>query len=210
MTSNIIITPRFTLITVLLVKKIKYDKNKLTVNWISTILLFESISQLASRTILSKANLLSSLQHLQTRKHRRQRLLLGKILTGRRDLTSHWLRELSVTDLIAACSGGTAKDVQEETAGERREEERILEAHEPAQSQTQFYLIYSLLYVNILQVLKGKMAQTDNKKFFENLTGAGKSIAVLTSGGDAQGNVTLVSFWRLMDIRFTLCFNVYL
>ncbi|XP_056105902.1 ATP-dependent 6-phosphofructokinase, platelet type isoform X4 [Rhinichthys klamathensis goyatoka] len=31
------------------------------------------------------------------------------------------------------------------------------------------------------------MAQPDNKKFFENLTGAGKSIAVLTSGGDAQG-----------------------
>uniref|UniRef100_A0A8C1E0R8 ATP-dependent 6-phosphofructokinase n=1 Tax=Cyprinus carpio carpio TaxID=630221 RepID=A0A8C1E0R8_CYPCA len=30
------------------------------------------------------------------------------------------------------------------------------------------------------------MAQTD-KKFFENLTGAGKAIAVLTSGGDAQG-----------------------
>ncbi len=124
MTSNIIITPQFTLITVLLVKKFKDDRNKLTVNWISTILLFESISQLASRTILSKANLLSSLQHLQTRKHRRQRLLLGEILTGRRDLTSHWLRELSVTDLIAACSGGTAKDVQEETTGERREEKR--------------------------------------------------------------------------------------
>ncbi|XP_043082176.1 ATP-dependent 6-phosphofructokinase, platelet type isoform X7 [Puntigrus tetrazona] len=31
------------------------------------------------------------------------------------------------------------------------------------------------------------MSQTDNKKFFENLTGAGKAIAVLTSGGDAQG-----------------------
>ncbi|KAJ8396106.1 hypothetical protein AAFF_G00021790 [Aldrovandia affinis] len=31
------------------------------------------------------------------------------------------------------------------------------------------------------------MSQSDNKKFFENLTGAGKSIAVLTSGGDAQG-----------------------
>ncbi|KAL7874101.1 hypothetical protein SRHO_G00050710 [Serrasalmus rhombeus] len=31
------------------------------------------------------------------------------------------------------------------------------------------------------------MAQPDNKKFFENLTGAGKAIAVLTSGGDAQG-----------------------
>ncbi|XP_051970344.1 ATP-dependent 6-phosphofructokinase, platelet type-like isoform X1 [Xyrauchen texanus] len=31
------------------------------------------------------------------------------------------------------------------------------------------------------------MAQTENKKFFENLTGAGKAIAVLTSGGDAQG-----------------------
>lgn len=33
------------------------------------------------------------------------------------------------------------------------------------------------------------MAQPDNKKFFENLTGAGKAIAVLTSGGDAQGTV---------------------
>ena len=32
------------------------------------------------------------------------------------------------------------------------------------------------------------MAQPDSKKvFFENLTGAGKAIAVLTSGGDAQG-----------------------
>uniref|UniRef100_A0A8C2CX61 Phosphofructokinase, platelet a n=1 Tax=Cyprinus carpio TaxID=7962 RepID=A0A8C2CX61_CYPCA len=31
------------------------------------------------------------------------------------------------------------------------------------------------------------MAQTDNKRFFENLSGAGKAIAVLTSGGDAQG-----------------------
>lgn len=28
----------------------------------------------------------------------------------------------------------------------------------------------------------------DSKKFFENLSGAGKSIGVLTSGGDAQGN----------------------
>lgn len=34
------------------------------------------------------------------------------------------------------------------------------------------------------------MAQPDSKKiFFENLSGAGKSIAVLTSGGDAQGTV---------------------
>uniref|UniRef100_A0AAY3ZWZ9 ATP-dependent 6-phosphofructokinase n=1 Tax=Denticeps clupeoides TaxID=299321 RepID=A0AAY3ZWZ9_9TELE len=31
------------------------------------------------------------------------------------------------------------------------------------------------------------MAQPDNKKFFESLSGAGKAIAVLTSGGDAQG-----------------------
>ncbi|XP_064188398.1 ATP-dependent 6-phosphofructokinase, platelet type isoform X2 [Anguilla rostrata] len=31
------------------------------------------------------------------------------------------------------------------------------------------------------------MAQSDHKKFFENLSGAGKAIAVLTSGGDAQG-----------------------
>lgn len=36
------------------------------------------------------------------------------------------------------------------------------------------------------------MAQPDSKKiFFENLSGAGKAIAVLTSGGDAQGKV-----WR--------------
>lgn len=33
------------------------------------------------------------------------------------------------------------------------------------------------------------MPQSENKKFFENLTGAGKAIAVLTSGGDAQGTV---------------------
>ncbi|KAK6492233.1 ATP-dependent 6-phosphofructokinase [Huso huso] len=31
------------------------------------------------------------------------------------------------------------------------------------------------------------MARPDQKKFFENLSGAGKAIAVLTSGGDAQG-----------------------
>uniref|UniRef100_A0A3B4DIB8 ATP-dependent 6-phosphofructokinase n=1 Tax=Pygocentrus nattereri TaxID=42514 RepID=A0A3B4DIB8_PYGNA len=31
------------------------------------------------------------------------------------------------------------------------------------------------------------LTKPDNKKFFENLTGAGKAIAVLTSGGDAQG-----------------------
>ncbi|XP_026093448.1 ATP-dependent 6-phosphofructokinase, platelet type-like isoform X8 [Carassius auratus] len=31
------------------------------------------------------------------------------------------------------------------------------------------------------------MSQTDNKRFFESLSGAGKAIAVLTSGGDAQG-----------------------
>lgn len=38
-----------------------------------------------------------------------------------------------------------------------------------------------------------KMAQPESKKiFFENLSGAGKAIAVLTSGGDAQGN--LLSF----------------
>lgn len=34
-----------------------------------------------------------------------------------------------------------------------------------------------------------KMAQTDNKRFFENLSGSGKAIAVLTSGGDAQGRL---------------------
>ena len=34
------------------------------------------------------------------------------------------------------------------------------------------------------------MAQPDTKKiFFENLSGAGKAIAVLTSGGDAQGKL---------------------
>lgn len=53
------------------------------------------------------------------------------------------------------------------------------------------------------------MAQTD-KKFFENLTGAGKAIAVLTSGGDAQGNVTLLSFRQLVVILFTFRSNVYL
>lgn len=35
-----------------------------------------------------------------------------------------------------------------------------------------------------------KMAKPDSKKiFFENLSGAGKAIAVLTSGGDAQGKL---------------------
>lgn len=34
------------------------------------------------------------------------------------------------------------------------------------------------------------MAKPDSKKiFFENLSGAGKAIAVLTSGGDAQGKI---------------------
>ena len=33
----------------------------------------------------------------------------------------------------------------------------------------------------------------DTRKFFENLSGAGKSIAVLTSGGDAQGNLRVPS-----------------
>lgn len=37
------------------------------------------------------------------------------------------------------------------------------------------------------------MAQPDTKKFFENLSGAGKSIAVLTSGGDAQGIMPVTS-----------------
>lgn len=40
-----------------------------------------------------------------------------------------------------------------------------------------------------------KMAQPDSKKiFFENLSGAGKAIAVLTSGGDAQGRVSSYTF----------------
>lgn len=34
----------------------------------------------------------------------------------------------------------------------------------------------------------------DTRKFFENLSGAGKSIAVLTSGGDAQGKVAEYEF----------------
>lgn len=34
----------------------------------------------------------------------------------------------------------------------------------------------------------GAPMRQDSRKFFENLSGAGKSIAVLTSGGDAQGN----------------------
>lgn len=35
------------------------------------------------------------------------------------------------------------------------------------------------------------MAHPDGKKiFFENLSGAGKAIAVLTSGGDAQGKLS--------------------
>lgn len=34
------------------------------------------------------------------------------------------------------------------------------------------------------------MSKPDTKKFFENLSGAGKAIAVLTSGGDAQGTVS--------------------
>ncbi|MED6238173.1 hypothetical protein ATANTOWER_011137, partial [Ataeniobius toweri] len=33
----------------------------------------------------------------------------------------------------------------------------------------------------------------DTRKFFENLSGAGKSIAVLTSGGDAQAPSTFPS-----------------
>lgn len=38
------------------------------------------------------------------------------------------------------------------------------------------------------------MAQPDSKKiFFENLSGAGKAIAVLTSGGDAQGKTAHTS-----------------
>lgn len=34
----------------------------------------------------------------------------------------------------------------------------------------------------------GAPIRQDSRKFFENLSGAGKAIAVLTSGGDAQGN----------------------
>lgn len=46
----------------------------------------------------------------------------------------------------------------------------------------------------------------DTRKFFENLSGAGKSIAVLTSGGDAQGTVLLpLSDTRSINIRHFLC-----
>lgn len=42
------------------------------------------------------------------------------------------------------------------------------------------------------------MAQPDSKKiFFENLSGAGKAIAVLTSGGDAQGKLSSDSFTHI-------------
>lgn len=40
----------------------------------------------------------------------------------------------------------------------------------------------------------------DTRKFFENLSGAGKSIAVLTSGGDAQGKPP----WRGFRYRTAL------
>lgn len=42
------------------------------------------------------------------------------------------------------------------------------------------------------------MSKPDTKKFFENLSGAGKAIAVLTSGGDAQGTVT----WDVSQITY--------
>lgn len=49
------------------------------------------------------------------------------------------------------------------------------------------------------------MAQPDSKKiFFENLSGAGKAIAVLTSGGDAQGNL---SHSRTQVFSRFLCIN---
>lgn len=57
MPSTIIITPKFTLIANLLVHTFTDDGNKLTVNLISTILLFDSISQLPSRTIFVKRKL---------------------------------------------------------------------------------------------------------------------------------------------------------
>lgn len=43
----------------------------------------------------------------------------------------------------------------------------------------------------------------DTRKFVENLSGEGKSIAVLTSGGDAQGNV-LQRRVPLSDARFSV------
>lgn len=46
-----------------------------------------------------------------------------------------------------------------------------------------------------------KMAQPDGKKiFFENLSGAGKAIAVLTSGGDAQGKVWKDNFTDMFSV----------
>lgn len=47
------------------------------------------------------------------------------------------------------------------------------------------------------------MAQPDSKKiFFENLSGAGKAIAVLTSGGDAQGKLS-----SFTDVYQCICIN---
>lgn len=42
--------------------------------------------------------------------------------------------------------------------------------------------------------MAGPPMRQDSRKFFENLSGAGKSIAVLTSGGDAQGNDAQAEF----------------
>lgn len=54
------------------------------------------------------------------------------------------------------------------------------------------------------QTMAGAAApkRQDTRKFFENLSGAGKSIAVLTSGGDAQGNVAWQEFrYRTVALR---------
>lgn len=71
---------------------------------------------------MSNANLSSRLHHLPTRKRCRQHSRLVKIPPGTNDLISHWLRELSVRNIVDAGSGGAAEDVLEETAGERRGE----------------------------------------------------------------------------------------
>lgn len=51
------------------------------------------------------------------------------------------------------------------------------------------------------------MAQPDSKKiFFENLSGAGKAIAVLTSGGDAQGKLSGGQFHGYVRLSLSVLF----
>lgn len=69
--------------------------------------------------------------------------------------------------------------------------ERGWRCHSPRCVTGDFYRLcinlYSYIIVALVSVVK--MALPDNKKFFENLSGGGKAIAVLTSGGDAQGRL---------------------